>query len=241
MTALPYWKDLPKSDVYEYVEQLPYNEKVEILEVLGHPKGHVARLMTTNFISAKQAWTVEQLIDHIRQTEDGTVSEIYITDDQEALYNILKIKKIFSLPKEMRLDQLPRKKMVTLPLLESQENAVQVFKKHGFFALPVVDNNQILRGVVTMDDILRLVSQLNTSKIQKIGGTEALDESYTDIPFFKLIKKRAKWLVLLFLGEMFTATAMGYFEDEISKAVVLALFLPLIISSGGNAVLNLQH
>jgi magnesium transporter len=229
-------KNLPKKAAYNFVKQLPNDDQVEILELLGYPKGSVGRLMTTNFISSQMGETIEQVIENIRQGDKKAGSEIYITNDLGILDNIINIKQLFSLPKEKKVDHLKRKKkMITLPILDSQENAIQIFKKHGLFEIPVVDDNRILHGVVTMDDILRLASDLNTSRIQKIGGTEALDESYTDTPFFNLIKKRVKWLILLFLGEMFTATAMGYFEDEISKAVVLALFLPLIISSGGNA------
>lgn len=228
-------KDLPRDVVDEYVNRLPEKEKCQILELLGYPQGSVGRLLTTQFLSAKKQWTVEKVIDEICQSDDGSQYEIYILDDNNVLHNSVKIKKLFSFSKEMRLDQIPCKKIISLAMLESQENAIQVFKKHGLFSLPVVDNDGRMRGIVTMDDILRLVSHLNTTRIQKIGGTEALDESYIDTPFLSLIKKRVRWLMLLFLGEMFTATAMGFFEDEISKAVVLALFLPLIISSGGNA------
>jgi magnesium transporter len=112
---------------------------------------------------------------------------------------------------------------------------INVFKQYDRTALPVVDEEGILKDIVTIDDILRVASEINTENMQKVGGTKALDEPYMEIPFFKLMYKRAHWLVLLFIGEMFTATAMGYFEAEIEKAVVLALFLPLIISSGGNA------
>ena len=110
-----------------------------------------------------------------------------------------------------------------------------LFKKHGCVSIPVVDEQNMIQGVVTIDDILRIASEKNTANMQKIGGMEALDEPYMETPFLELIKKRSRWLVLLFLGEMFTATAMGFPEEEVSKAVVLALFLPLIISSGGNA------
>lgn len=228
-------KDLPRSAVNKCVQELPQDEQIQVLEVLGYPKGSVGHLMTTNYISARKDWTIERVIELIRQSENAASSEIYILDENDILYNIIKIKQLFSFAKDMRLDQIRRKKIISLPLLETQERAINIFKKYGFFAMPVVDNQGYMRGVVTMDDILRLVSRLNTTRIQKIGGSEALDESYMDTPFFHLIKKRVRWLVLLFLGEMFTATAMGFFEDEISKAVVLALFLPLIISSGGNA------
>lgn len=233
--CVAFLKDLPRAKVDEYVKKLPDDEQMRILELLGYPKGSVGRLMTTHFISVPKEWTVKQAIDRIRESNNGGISEIYVLDGDNILYNTIKFKQLFSLSPDMRLDSIKRHKIASLLLLERQDNAIQSFKKHGNFAMPVVDNDGRMHGVITMDDILRLASRLTSSRIQKIGGVEALDESYTDTPFFQLIKKRVRWLVLLFLGELFTATAMGYFEKEIAKAVVLALFLPLIISSGGNA------
>jgi magnesium transporter len=124
---------------------------------------------------------------------------------------------------------------IALNVNDAQKEAIRVFRNNSRFALPVIDNNGVLLGVVTLDDVLRLAEKEDTREIQKIGGSEALDEPYNTISFGNLIKKRAGWLIILFLGEMLTATAMGHFEGEISKAVVLALFIPLIISSGGNS------
>jgi magnesium transporter len=127
------------------------------------------------------------------------------------------------------------RKYLALHVNDDQETATSIFRKNNRAVLPVIDDGGILLGIVTIDDILRVESEEATEDIQKIGGTEALDEPYMNTPLFELIKKRAGWLVILFLGEMLTATAMGFFEDEISRAVVLALFIPLIISSGGNS------
>jgi magnesium transporter len=118
---------------------------------------------------------------------------------------------------------------------DAQEVANQIFKMNNRVALPVVDDKHILLGIVTIDDVLWVANEEFSEDMQKIGGTEALDEPYLEIPIQKLFKKRVVWLIVLFLGEMLTASAMGYFEDEIAKAVVLALFVPLIISSGGNS------
>ncbi len=126
------------------------------------------------------------------------------------------------------------KKYIALNVTDDQETATTIFKKNNRAVLPVIDNEGILLGIVTIDDILRVESEEATEDIQKIGGTEALDEPYMNTPFFELIKKRAPWLIILFIGEMLTATAMAFFEDEIARAVVLVLFIPLIISSGGN-------
>src|SRR5204862_5722370 len=122
-----------------------------------------------------------------------------------------------------------------LNVTDSQQDALNVFRKYDRAALPVVDSNGVLVGIVTADDMLDVAEEEATEDIQKFGGMEALDEPYMRIPLWRMVKKRAGWLVILFLGEMLTATAMGFFEKEIERAVVLALFVPLIISSGGNS------
>ena len=124
---------------------------------------------------------------------------------------------------------------VALTVGDSQEAALNVFRKYDRSALPVLDSNGVLVGIVTIDDMLDVAEEQATEDIQKIGGMEALDEPYMRISLFRMVRKRAGWLIILFLGEMLTATAMSSYQDEIAKAVVLALFLPLIISSGGNS------
>jgi magnesium transporter len=126
-------------------------------------------------------------------------------------------------------------KFIALKAADPQESAIEVFKREDRKALPVVDSTGVLIGIVTLDDVLEVAENQATREIQKIGGSEALDEPYMQIAISRMVKKRAGWLVILFLGEMLTATAMGFFEGEIEKAVVLALFVPLIISSGGNS------
>jgi magnesium transporter len=126
-------------------------------------------------------------------------------------------------------------KFTCLQVNDDREVAIKVFRKNNRFALPVVNETNVLLGMVTIDDVLRLATQEETEDLQKFGAVEALSEPYMRIPFLKLMKKRSGWLIVLFLGEMLTATAMGFFENEIAKAVVLSLFVPLIISSGGNS------
>jgi magnesium transporter len=133
------------------------------------------------------------------------------------------------------VSQIMDNQFICLRVNDAQKEVIRVFRNNSRFALPVTDNNGVLLGIVTLDDVLRLAENEDTREMQRIGGSEALDEPYTSISFASLIRKRAGWLIILFLGEMLTATAMGHFEGEISKAVVLALFIPLIISSGGNS------
>ncbi|HRB70088.1 MAG TPA: magnesium transporter, partial [Chitinophagales bacterium] len=151
------------------------------------------------------------------------------------LIDDVNLKELLITSPDTKFSALMDTKYTALHVNDDQETAASVFRKSNRAVLPVIDDNNVLLGIVTIDDILRVESEEATEDIHKIGGTEALDEPYMNTPFFELIKKRAGWLVILFLGEMLTASAMAFFEDEIAKAVVLVLFIPLIISSGGNS------
>jgi magnesium transporter len=147
----------------------------------------------------------------------------------------LRIKEFILAAPEKKVSELMDERVISLNVKDDQEHANQVFKMNNRTALPVVDDNNVLLGIVTIDDILWVAQEEFTEDMQKMGGTEALNEPYLEISFLKLIKKRAGWLIVLFFSELFTATAMAYFSDEISKATVLAIFIPLIMSSGGNS------
>ena len=230
-------QDLPKEVIDELVKLLPQDERVLTLTLLGYPEGSVGRLMTPDYIAVKMDWTIEAVLDHIRAYghDSETIDVIYVVDQEGKLLDDIKLKDFLFVPRNAQVQTIADNRFVALSVYDSDEVAIIAFKQHNRIALPVIDVTGILLGIVTIDDILRLSNQEATEDIQKIGGMEALDEPYMQAPFLELMRKRAGWLVILFIGEMLTASAMGYFEDEIAKAVVLALFLPLIISSGGNA------
>jgi magnesium transporter len=229
--------ELPSEVVKKLVLFLPYEDRIETLALLGYPEDSVGRLMNPDYIEVKADYTVQQALNKIRKhgRTIENINFIYIIDDQEKLIDDINLKELLITSPETKISDLMDTKYIALNVTDNQENATLVFRKNNRAVLPVVDDNGILLGIVTIDDILRVQSEEDTEDIHKIGGTEALDEPYMNTAFFELIKKRAPWLVILFLGEMLTATAMSFFEDEISKAVVLALFIPLIISSGGNS------
>ncbi|MBN9377162.1 MAG: magnesium transporter [Chlamydiales bacterium 38-26] len=230
-------EQLPHAIVEKYIELLPKEERLLALELLGYPEDSVGRLMTTDYIAVRSHWTIEEILEHIRKygKDSETIDVIYIVDNQDVLIDDIRLKELLFHPKDTIVSEISDKKYLALFVNDNMENAVKVFREHSRVALPVIDDHMRLLGIVTIDDILRVASRDNTTEVQKIGGSEALDEPYMETSFVELIKKRARWLVILFVGEMFTATAMGFFEHEIAQAVVLALFLPLIISSGGNA------
>lgn len=230
-------QDLPRSVVDEYLNLLSQEERTLALVLLGYPEDRVGHMMTTDYLAVRLEWTVDKVLDHIRAYghDSETINELYVVDDKDKLLDDIKIREFLFVPKNHTVLQLANFKYIALEAFSKAEDAVNVFKEYDRTALPVVDDRGMLVGVVTIDDILRYASEKTTENMQKVGGMQALDEPYMDTPFLELMKKRAGWLVVLFIGETFTASAMSYFEAEIAKAVVLALFIPLIVSSGGNA------
>jgi magnesium transporter len=230
-------QDLPQNIIDELIKLLPDDERVQTLTLLGYPAGSIGRLMTPDYIAIKMDWSIEEVLDHIQGYghDSETINVIYVVDEEGKLIDDIKLKDFLFVPRKSKVQSIADRTFVALSVFDSDEIAINAFKQHDRIALPVIDEKGILLGIVTIDDILKLVKQTATEDIQKMGGTEALSEPYMQTSFSELMKKRVRWLVILFLGEMLSATAMWYFQDHIAKAVVLTLFLPLVISSGGNA------
>ncbi|HYV93448.1 MAG TPA: magnesium transporter [Chitinophagales bacterium] len=223
--------------VQRYVSVLNDEERRVAQSLLKYPEESIGRLMTTDFISVKEDWTVQQALEYIRAygKQSETLNEIYVTDNRGVLIDDINVGKFLLAPLDQKVSTLMDRQFVSLSAKDDQEKAVRVFKETNRVAVPVTDFNGLLLGIITVDDVVDVMEEEDTEDIQKFGGSEALDEPYLKVSLRKLIQKRAGWLVVLFVGEMFTASAMGYFTNEIQKAVVLMLFVPLIISSGGNS------
>jgi magnesium transporter len=230
-------EELPSEVVAELIKLLNPEERKVTLSLLGYPESSVGRLMTPDYISVQVDWTVQEVLDHIREVgkDSETIEVIYVVNDKGEFIDDIRIREIILTHPEKMVGDIIDNRFIALNVNDDQEVANQIFKMNNRVALPVIDDKNILLGIVTIDDVLWVANEEFSEDMQKIGGTEALDEPYLEMPILKLFKKRVVWLIVLFLGEMLTATAMGYFEDEIAKAVVLALFVPLIISSGGNS------
>lgn len=230
-------EELPSEVVAELIKLLNPEERKVTLSLLGYPESSVGRLMTPDYISVQVDWTVQEVLDHIREVgkDSETIEVIYVVNDKGGFIDDIRIREIILTHPEKMVGDIIDNRFIALHVNDDQEVANQIFKMNNRVALPVVDDKNILLGIVTIDDVLWVANEEFSEDMQKMGGTEALDEPYLEMPIMKLFKKRVVWMIVLFLGEMLTATAMGYFEDEIAKAVVLALFVPLIISSGGNS------
>ena len=230
-------EELPSAAARQLIRLLTPEERRVATALLGYPEDSVGRLMTPDFIAVYDDWTVQQVLDFVRETaqDSETINVIYVVDDRGKLIDDVRIREFLLKPLTVKVSDIRDEVFVALSATDSQQNALNVFRKYDRTALPVVDSNGILVGIVTIDDMLDVAEAEATEDIQKLGGTEALDEPYTTIPFLRMVKKRATWLIILFLGEMLTATAMQGYNSEIERAAILAMFLPLIISSGGNS------
>ena len=234
-TAL--FEEMPSNVVKQMITYLSAEEKKVAQQLLGYPENSVGRLMTPDYIAVKKEWTVQQTLNYIRANgkNSETLNVIYAIDDRGLLIDDFKIREFLLSPLDKKVENLMDGNFVCLKVNEDQEVAIGIIKKYDRTALPVIDGTGALVGIVTIDDILDVAEEEATEDIHKIAGIEALEDTYPSTSILQMIKKRAGWLSILFIGEMFTATAMGFFEHELAKALVLVVFIPLIISSGGNS------
>src|SRR5438270_5622070 len=230
-------EEMPSAVARQLIQTLSPEERRIATKLLGYPEDSVGRLMTPDFVAVHDDWTVREVLDYVRShgQDSETLNVIYVVDERGKLIDDVRIREFLLKPLDAKVSEIRDENFVALNVNDSQEDALNIFRKYDRTALPVIDSTGVLVGIVTTDDMLDVAEEEATEDSQKIGGMEALDEPYMRIPLWKMVRKRAGWLVILFLGEMLTATAMSSYQDEIAKAVVLALFLPLIISSGGNS------
>jgi magnesium transporter len=230
-------EELPARAIQRLLDLLSPQERSVASQLLGYDEDSVGRLMTPDFVRIRPQWTVARALSHVRRygKDSETLSMVYVIDNKGKLIDDLRMRQILLAPPRARISDIMDSRFISLKAADHGEAAVEAFKDSDLNALPVTDKEGVLIGIVTVDDILDVAEEQATEDIQKIGGSEALDEPYMRIALPRLVWKRASWLIILFLSEMLTATAMGRFEDEIAKAVILSIFVPLVISSGGNS------
>jgi magnesium transporter len=234
------FRELADKDRPRFLTQLEPETRRALELLLRFEPDTAGGIMTTEFVSMPVTWTVQQALDHVAavgRTKE-TVYAIYcVTPDTQALVHVISLRDLMVAPdRSLRVEQVgSRRAPLTVRPLTDREEVARLISKYNLLAVPVVDDSQRVMGIVTVDDVIDAIVREQTEDVQKFGGMEALDEPYTEISFGKMIRKRAGWLCALFLSEMLTATAMQHFEAEISRAVVLAMFIPLVMSSGGNS------
>ena len=230
-------EELPSAAAKQLIRLLSAEERSIAQTLLGYPENSVGRLMTPDYIAVRPEWTIEETLKFIRENAEDkeTLNVVYVIDEKGKLLDDIKLKDfILAEPKEKVADIMDGN-FVALNVHDDQEDAVEVFKKYDRIALPVVDKFNVLIGIVTVDDVLDVAEEEATEDIHKLAAVEAFEEPFPTIPLLEMVKKRAVWLTILFIAQILTAIVLGYFESEISKAIVLSMFIPLIISSGGNS------
>jgi magnesium transporter len=208
----------------------------EVAEVLQHREGTAGRIMNPRVFALPEDATAREAVNAIQQLGGVEMSfYLYVIDERRHLVGVVSLRRLLLVPPQARLKDIMTTDVISVGVGTPEEEVARKVSSYHLLAVPVVDDENKLVGTVTVDDVIEVIRDTTTEEFQKLGGLEALDEPYVRTPMLTLVKKRARWLVVLFLGEMLTATAMGYFEREIARAVVLALFVPLVISSGGNS------
>ena len=230
-------EELPAEVTRRLLAELSPVELREARDLLGYPPETAGRYMTPAYIALQPEMTAAEALEFVRTTgrDKETVNVLFVVDREGRLLSEMELGQLVMAEPLTRLADVDANPTISITATADRESAQHAFEKYGRIALPVVDDRDRLLGMITIDDILDVAAQEATEDIQKLGGLEALDAPYLEVSFPEMLRKRGSWLSVLFLGEMLTATAMGYFEDEIARAVVLALFVPLIISSGGDS------
>lgn len=240
---------LAPDDVADVIQEAPPEERNsllgcldpatyrEVVALLAYAEDQAGGLMNTRYARLRPDMTVDEAIAYLRRQASHveTIYYAYALDPDQKLKGVVSFRDLFSATRGKSVEQVMRKRFISVLEGTDQEEVARTFEEHGLLAIPVLDKDGCMKGLVTVDDIVDVVEEEASEDIQRLGGMEALDAPYMQTGFWQLVQKRAGWLSILFLGEMLTATAMGYYEEEIAKAVVLAVFIPLIISSGGNS------
>jgi magnesium transporter len=230
---------LEEESAEEILSEIPAAERAETEKLLAYEPDTAGGLMTTEFVSVSEDTPVDEALAAVRRIARSehreAMNTIYTTDSAGRLQGVMSLRELLAAPEGGKVSDIAWEEVQMVPVTADREEVARLTREYDLVAVPVVDENGVIQGVVTVDDVIDALVEEHTEDVQRFGGMEALDEPYTQIGFFSMIRKRAPWLAALFLSEMLTTTAMGHFQDELAKAVVLALFIPLIISSGGNS------
>ncbi len=230
-------EELPGKVTNRLLRLLTPEERSIAVNLLGYPEESIGRRMTPEYVAVGEDWTVQEVLDNIRRygKDKETVNVIYVVGENDVLIDDIRLQTIIVSDPNTKVSELMDRQFVALSAMDDQETAIEVMTHYDRFVLPVIDTQGVLVGIVTADDIFDVVEVETTEDIHRLGGLEALDAPYSTVSFFTMIKKRAGWLTVLFLGATFTIWAMEMYHEQISELSVLTFFIPLIISSGGNS------
>jgi len=230
-------QEAPEDHRHLFLDALDVRTRKEVNALLAYKEDEAGGLMNPHFARLRPEMTVDESIRYLRQQAQKaeTTRYVYVLEADQRLVGIVSLRRIFISNGDVIIKDISRTQVITATETMSQEEIADLFSKSGLMAIPVLDEQERMKGIITVDDIVQVVEEEATEDIHRLGGSEVLDDPYLQAGFWQMIRKRAGWLVILFLGEMLTASAMGFYGKQIEQAVVLALFIPLIISSGGNS------
>jgi magnesium transporter len=231
-------QQLDDSERYQIIALLDETTRREVTALLAYAEDDAGGLMSSRFVRLRPDMTVDEAIRYLRAQAKTPVESIYycyVLDSEQRLLGVVSFRELFLAPPSKQVRDIMKTDLVTVPEDMDQEEVTRRVGQYGLMAIPVVDSEMHIKGIITVDDVVEVVEEEATEDIQKLGGTQALEAPYLATSFFELLRKRAGWLTVLFVGEMLTASAMVRFQSQLEQAVVLALFIPLIISSGGNS------
>lgn len=229
-------EELPAAATQKLLDLLNPEERKIAKQLLGYPEKSVGRQMSPHYVAIQQNWTVAEVLAELRKQEHkrDVINQIYVTDSKGQLVDFVRLRSVVVVPPQTSVLEILENQKIFLRATDDQETAVAAFRKYDVTMIPVVDSNDVLVGVVTVDDILDVAERQATEDIQKLGGVQALDAPYLKTGIFQMVKKRAPWLAILFVGEMLTSVTMQNYGGEVQKIVALSFFMPLILSCGGN-------
>ncbi|SMO74862.1 magnesium transporter [Gracilimonas mengyeensis] len=230
-------EELPGHLTQRVMNSIRPEDQRQLKKLLGYPEESVGRLMTPRYVKVKSDWTISRSMAHIRNFGETaeTINVIYVVDETEHLIDDLRITHLILADPDDHIESLMDRSFEALSVYDDQEEAVKMLAKYDRVALPVVDSDGVLVGIVTADDVIDVAEEETTEDMQKMAGMEVLDDYYSQTTVFGMVKKRVRWLILLFVGQMLTVTAMSSYESVLASAVLLSVFIPMIISSGGNS------
>jgi magnesium transporter len=232
-------EDLEEESADEILSEIPAAERAETEKLLAYEADTAGGLMTTEFVSVSEETPVEEALAAVRRIARSerreAMNAIYTTDSAGRVRGVMSLRELLAAPEGGKVSDIAWEEVVTVPVSADREHVARLTREYDLVAVPVVDGNGVIQGVVTVDDVIDALVEEHTEDVQRFGGMQALEEPYSQIGFLNVIRKRAPWLAALLVGEMLTTFPMQYFEEELQRAIVLGLFIPLIISSGGNS------
>ena len=230
-------EELPGHLTQRVLNSMKAEDQKQVKKLLGYPEESVGRLMTTRYVRVKADWSIKRSMTHIRKygQKAETLNVIYVVDENEKLIDDLKLTDLIMANLDDSISSLMDDSFVALKAYDDQEDAYKALSKYDRVALPVVDSSGILIGIVTVDDMIDIGEEETTEDMQLMAGMDALDKYYSETSILEMVQKRVGWLVVLFVGQLFTVSAMGSYEGILASAVFLSIFIPMIISSGGNS------